>query len=70
MLAKALPCALFSFLAMAAISFSAEDRDAKVLNDRTDVLSSGRWIYNDLPRGFAEANRTGKPLLVTLRCIP
>ena len=30
----------------------------------------GFWIYNDLPKGFAEAKKTGKPLLVVLRCIP
>lgn len=52
------------------IGFAAENRDAKVLNDRTDVLSGGRWIYNDLPKGFEEAKRTGKPLLVVLRCVP
>ena len=48
----------------------AEDRRERVLNDRTDVAASGHWIYNDLPRGFAEAARTGKPLLVVIRCIP
>src|SRR5207244_8084077 len=26
--------------------------------------------YNDLARGFAEAKKTGQPLLVVLRCIP
>jgi len=49
---------------------AAENRDTKVLNDRTDVLSGGRWIYNDFPKGVAEAKLTGKPLLVVLRCIP
>ena len=49
---------------------AAESRDSKVLNDRTDVLSTGRWIYNDLSKGFAEAKHTGKPLLVVLRCVP
>jgi len=48
----------------------AGERDLKVLNDRDTVLSLGYWIYNDLPQGFAEAKRTGKPLLVVLRCIP
>ncbi len=49
---------------------AAESRDTKVLNDRTNVVAAGRWIYNDLPQGFAEAQRTGKPLLVVFRCIP
>jgi len=28
------------------------------------------WLYNDLPKGFAEAKRTGKPLFVVIRCPP
>jgi len=52
------------------VTLAAENRDTKVLNDRTDVLSGGRWIYNDFPKGVAEAKHTGKPLLVVLRCIP
>jgi len=28
------------------------------------------WIYNDLPKGFAEAKRTDKPLFVVIRCPP
>ncbi len=34
--------------------------------DRAEA-SAGAWIYNDLPRGFAEAARTGKPLLAVFR---
>ena len=29
-----------------------------------------RWIYDDIPRGLAEAKWKGKPLLVVLRCVP
>ncbi len=49
---------------------AAEDRDAKVHNDRMEVAAIGQWIYNDLPQAFAEGARTGKPLLVVLRCVP
>ena len=49
---------------------AAEDRKERVLNDRKEVEASGNWIYNDLPKGFAESARTGKPLLVVIRCIP
>ena len=49
---------------------AAEDRKEKVLSDRRDVTAAGLWIYNDLDKGFAEAKRTGKPLLVVLRCVP
>ena len=49
---------------------AAEDRRARVLNDRTEVQSIGHWIYNDLARGIEEATRTRKPMLVVFRCIP
>ena len=49
---------------------AAADRDTQVRNDRRDVQALQTWIYNDLPKGFAEASRTGKPLLVVLRCVP
>jgi hypothetical protein len=56
-------------LASAALS-AAEDRRERVLNDRTEVQAAGHWIYNDLPQGVTEAARSGKPLLVVLRCVP
>src|SRR5215470_17446400 len=49
---------------------TAADRKAAVLKDRATLENDPRWIYNDYERGFAEARRTGKPLLVVLRCIP
>lgn len=56
---------------LAADTFAAgEDRDTKVRKDRQSVLEGAFWIYNDLPKGLAEARRMGKPLLVVLRCIP
>jgi hypothetical protein len=61
--------AVFLFLS-AGLATAAEDRDTKVHKDREDVLAAGRWIYNDLAKGIAEAEWTGKPLLVVLRCIP
>ena len=66
------PSILFAallFLSVLTLS-AAEDRKERVLNDRKEVEASGAWIYNDLPKGFAEARRTGKPLLVVIRCIP
>ena len=45
-------------------------REQKVRADKQKVEAEGFWIYNDLPRGFAEAKRTGRPMLVVLRCIP
>jgi hypothetical protein len=48
----------------------AQTREDKVRADRQKVEAEGFWIYNDLAKGFAEAKKTGKPLLVILRCIP
>jgi serine protease Do len=48
----------------------AEDRDAKVRNDREAFRSSRDWIYNDLPEGIRAARAAHKPLLVVFRCIP
>ena len=38
----------------------------EALNDTSLV---GPWIYDDLEAGYAEAGRTGKPLMVVLRCV-
>jgi hypothetical protein len=48
----------------------AQTREQKVLADRARAQADGFWIYNDLPAGVAQAKKTGKPLLVVLRCIP
>jgi serine protease Do len=45
-------------------------REAKVLADKKKFESIGLWYYNDLNAAFDEAKKTGKPLLVILRCIP
>jgi len=60
----------FVLFSMAPLTHAAEDRDAKVRKDRDDVLSAGRWIYNDLAKGITEAAATRKPMLVVFRCIP
>ncbi len=57
-------------LTQAAARLAAQERERKVRNDRQAVETDGFWIYNDLPAGFAEAKKSGKPLLVVIRCIP
>ena len=49
---------------------TAQTREEKVRADKEKVVSEGFWIYNDLPSAMAEAHRSGKPILVVLRCIP
>ncbi len=48
----------------------AQPREEKVRNDRKKVEAEGFWIYNDFARGVAEAKKSGKPMVVVLRCIP
>ncbi len=45
-------------------------REAKVRADREKVQAAGFWIYNDLPKAIESAKQSGKPILVSLRCIP
>jgi len=35
-----------------------------------DTEIQGRWIYDDLDAGLAEARKTAKPMMVVLRCVP
>src|SRR5580765_4625007 len=55
------------FLSTAA---TVKDREGAIRQDKAALENDARWIYNDYKRGFAEARRTGKPLLVVLRCVP
>lgn len=45
-------------------------REAKVRADKADVEKDESWVYNDFDKAVGEAKKTGKPLLVVLRCIP
>ena len=65
-------CSFLSLATMLALALAqstsyAQTRDEKVRTDRDEIGEDSRWIYNDLPRGFAEAKQTGKPLLIVFR---
>lgn len=47
-----------------------QTRDEMVRKDLADLEDDPVWTYNDLDAGLAEAERSGKPLFVVLRCIP
>jgi len=47
-----------------------QSREEKVRADQKKVKAEGYWIYNNMQQGFDEAHKTGKPILVVLRCIP
>jgi hypothetical protein len=57
-------------IAGAATAPAQTPREQKVRNDKQKVEADGYWIYNDLPKAFAEAKAAGKPIVVALRCIP
>lgn len=61
---------IFSLLVTFAPAAAVKDREGAVRQDRATMENDARWLYNDVDRGFAEAKRTGKPLLVVLRCVP
>lgn len=62
--------ALSAALAVSSLAETVKDREGAVRGDKARLENDARWIYNDVARGFAEASRTGKPLLVVLRCVP
>ncbi|WLD12593.1 Trx7/PDZ domain-containing (seleno)protein [Planctellipticum variicoloris] len=61
---------LIALLLTSSVLAAPKTREEKVREDKQKVEAEGFWIYNDLQKGFAEAKRTGKPLLVVLRCVP
>ncbi len=58
---------LTSLLLLIVALVNAADRNTKVRNDLTVVEATGHWIYNNLPKGIAQAKQTGKPLLIVFR---
>ncbi len=61
---------LVSIWAVVASSATAQTREEKVREDRRRVEGDGFWIYNDWAAALAEATKSGKPIVVVLRCIP
>lgn len=60
--------ALFlGLLALALFPFQDKDKLRAALGD---TALAGPWIYDDLEAGYAEAARTGRPIMVVLRCVP
>ena len=62
-------CVMFLFAPLLRAE-TVKDRAGAVRDDRAKMEDDARWIYNDWRRGFERAKETGKPLLVTLRCVP
>lgn len=70
MMARTILLTLMVLLVAAGLADAQKNREEKVRGDRKKVEQEGFWIYNDLPAGFAQARKSGKPMLVVLRCVP
>lgn len=44
--------------------------EARAQGGDGQIAAAHDWIYNDLPIGIAHARKTGKPLMVVIRCPP
>jgi serine protease Do len=58
------------FLGLLALALFPLGDKEKLKNALGDTAPAGAWFYDDLEGGIAEAARTGKPLMVVLRCVP
>jgi serine protease Do len=58
------------FIGVLAQGEAVKDREGAVRKDRATMEHDARWMYNDIESGFAAAKRSGKPVLVVLRCVP
>ena len=62
--------ALLWFVCCISPSVWSQTRDELVRQDRDNLAEDASWIYDDLDAALADADRSGKPLMVVLRCIP
>ncbi len=57
-------------MAVPTLAETVKDREGAVRGDKAAMEGDARWLYNEVDQGFGEARRTGKPLLVVIRCVP
>ncbi|MCH8156302.1 MAG: thioredoxin family protein [Nitrospinae bacterium] len=61
---------VFGSITTATFCETVKDREGAIRDDKAKMENSARWIYSDIDKGFAEAKKSGKPLMVVLRCVP
>ena len=54
-------------LCLAGSDVRAQDAKGQLREKLKDTALQGAWVYDDIDAGFAEAKKTGKPLLVVFR---
>jgi hypothetical protein len=62
--------AAFALISLLALQSGPRDEREKLRAAMGDANLVGTWFYEDLEGGLAEARRSGKPLMVVLRCVP
>jgi serine protease Do len=62
--------ATLALAALLALQNPPKDDKEKLRAAMGDNALAGTWIYDDVDAGFTEARKTGKPLMVVLRCVP
>lgn len=61
--------AIVAAICLLAVAAAPQDKD-KLREALKDTELQGTWIYDDLDAGVAEAKKSGKPMMVVLRCVP
>ena len=56
-----------SAIAASAPPLPADSGKEELRKSLKDIDLAGAWIYDDVEQGFAEAKKTGKPLLIVFR---
>jgi serine protease Do len=63
-------CLIAGLISGSVLAETVKDREGAVRKDRETMQNDARWKYNNVEAGFEEAKKTGKPVLVVLRCVP
>lgn len=61
---------LLFLAALSSLALGQKTSIEKTDRNFAEADTTDKWIYNDLPKGFAEAKTSGKPMMVVYRCIP
>ena len=68
------PIRIMAFLAAAAgppmPMLAAQGLEGEALQKALNDKAADFWIYDDLDAGYKAARESGKPLLVSFRCVP
>ena len=59
-----------AWIAALAVTLAIPQDKEKLREALKDTELKGAWIYDDLDAGIAEAKKSGKPMMVVLRCVP